>query len=293
MKVRLLLVLVMALLGSFASAQISDDPSVRRISFSAKNEDVRTALRRLFTLMEVPVRIQPRVVGRVTVDLIDQTFETVLQTVLKQVLATYRVPDGRYEIIPRPRVFGCLGLESDEEFLERTKKVADHQGFRYMLTGTVLAKHRIDSGELMGSVLLTKTLVGLKPLQARTYDLAKPRDRKELATIFAEIERYVYFAPDIKGTFTLDPSRSRQSNLESLARTLGLWFRSEFELEPMVSQLVEMMPMEVDNASHLPNLERSLKLSGKTILVANGGWVYHLDTTTLAIQKASGIPFTD
>lgn len=293
MKASLLLVLLMTLLGSVAPAQISDDPSAQRISFSAKNEDVRLAVRRLFTLMEVPVRIQPRVVGRVTLDLTDKPFETVLQTMLKQVLATYPVQGGRYEIVPRLPVKGCFSPDIDEEWLESTKIAVDHLGFRYTLKGEVLTKHRIDSGELLARTVLTKTPVGLKPLQARTYDLAKPGDRRDLATVFAEIERYVYFAPDIKGTFTLDPARSRQSNLESLARTLGLRFTSELELEPMVPQVVELMPMEVDNASHLPNLERSLKLSGKTILVANGGWVYRLDTATLAIQKASGVPFTD
>lgn len=90
------LALVVAAPMSFAQ----NDPRDKVIgSLELQEADVRDALRVLFKNVEVSYTVSTDVQGTVTVSLKGQTFETVLQAILKQVNATYRVEGGIYNII--------------------------------------------------------------------------------------------------------------------------------------------------------------------------------------------------
>ena len=64
--------------------------------------DIRDALKRLFDRTATRYRIAPDVKGKVTgVSLADVFLETAMQTLLRQVDATYRIEDGVVQIIRR------------------------------------------------------------------------------------------------------------------------------------------------------------------------------------------------
>src|SRR5690349_12483362 len=90
--------LALVVAAPMASAQ--NDPRDKIIgSLELQEADVRDALRVLFKNVEVSYTVSTDVQGTVTVSLKGQTFETVLQAILKQVNATYRVEGGIYNII--------------------------------------------------------------------------------------------------------------------------------------------------------------------------------------------------
>ena len=66
--------------------------------------DVRKCLRVLFESAKISYSIAPDVQGTVTVSLKNVRFETMIESLLRQVDATYRVEGGVYEIIKRPNI---------------------------------------------------------------------------------------------------------------------------------------------------------------------------------------------
>lgn len=64
--------------------------------------NVRDALRQLFRNVNVSYDVAPDVQGAVTLSMKSQTFEVILQSILKQVDATYRIEAGKYVIIRKP-----------------------------------------------------------------------------------------------------------------------------------------------------------------------------------------------
>lgn len=284
---RAVAMLFLALLSLTSYSQEGKDSGVTTISFHAKDEDIRDSLRRLFTQVDIPVRIQPQVAGRVNVSLTDQPFEKVLQTILKQISATYLIEESRYVIVPRV-IVGCGWEGTEEDRLERTKLVLDYDDSRFILRGNVLYMFEAESGRLVGHKSLTKSLKGVGPLSARSFNLASSNDRRELASIFAEAERYVTFVSGLTGYFTIDPNRSRHSNLESLAKALGYVLSEEVNLEAIAPQLIEVMPIEIKKASHLLNTDRSMKVSKGLLKVACDGWQYSVDPASLEIVYAAG-----
>jgi hypothetical protein len=91
------------MLGGLPSMVIAQqDPSNKNIpSLQYEGADVREALRALFHSVNVSYSIAPEVQGSITVDLKDQTFETCLQAITRQVDATYRIEGGIYYIVKR------------------------------------------------------------------------------------------------------------------------------------------------------------------------------------------------
>ncbi|MEQ1822685.1 MAG: hypothetical protein ABL949_09255, partial [Fimbriimonadaceae bacterium] len=83
-----------------SSAQ--NDPRDKVIaSLELQSADVRDALQILFKNVDVSYTVAGDVQGTVTVNLKNQTFEVVLQAILKQADATYRVEGGIYNIIKK------------------------------------------------------------------------------------------------------------------------------------------------------------------------------------------------
>ncbi|MEQ1934545.1 MAG: hypothetical protein ABL962_11835, partial [Fimbriimonadaceae bacterium] len=90
--------LIVAAPMSFAQ----NDPRDKVIaSLELQSADVRDALQILFKNVEVSYTVAGDVQGTVTVNLKNQTFEVVLNAILKQADATYRVEGGIYNIIKK------------------------------------------------------------------------------------------------------------------------------------------------------------------------------------------------
>lgn len=101
------LALISLILAAVAIISATQDPSEERVVARAANLDIRQAVKGLFEALGVSYSLDPDVLGRVTFDFEDATFEVVLQTMLTQVNATYRCEGGIYHIVPR-------GSESEE-----------------------------------------------------------------------------------------------------------------------------------------------------------------------------------
>ncbi len=92
--------LTLIVAAPMSSAQ--NDPRDKIIaSLELQSADVRDALSILFKNVEVSYTVAADVQGTVTVNLKNQTFEVVLQAILKQADATYRVEGGIYNIIKK------------------------------------------------------------------------------------------------------------------------------------------------------------------------------------------------
>ncbi len=66
-----------------------------------ENADIRDVLRMVWGDVGAAYRIDPRVQGRVTLDLTGVPFESALQQVLQNIRATYRIEGGVYDIVPQ------------------------------------------------------------------------------------------------------------------------------------------------------------------------------------------------
>jgi type II secretory pathway component GspD/PulD (secretin) len=88
--------------GCFAAKAVAQiDPSNRVIPrMEFYGADVRDVLRFLFKDSNLSYSVAPDVQGEVTIDVVDQTFETCLRNIVSQVDATYRT-SGVYQIIKR------------------------------------------------------------------------------------------------------------------------------------------------------------------------------------------------
>jgi hypothetical protein len=92
----------MLLLGVAAPVMAQNDPRDQNIpSIELQEADIRDALKILFKNVGVSYTVANDVQGTVTVSLRDKPFETVLQALLRQVDATYRVEGGIYNIIKK------------------------------------------------------------------------------------------------------------------------------------------------------------------------------------------------
>lgn len=78
------------------------DPSQQIVpSLELEQSDIRDALKALFKSVNIPYVIASDVVGQITISLKNVPFETALNTILKQVDATYKIDAGIYTIIKR------------------------------------------------------------------------------------------------------------------------------------------------------------------------------------------------
>jgi hypothetical protein len=93
------LFMVAGLPGMAMAQQDVSNQNIPRLQY--QDADVREALRALFNTVGVSYTIGQDVQGTVTVDLKDQTFETCLQAITRQVDATYRIEAGIYQIVKR------------------------------------------------------------------------------------------------------------------------------------------------------------------------------------------------
>jgi len=94
-----------ALVAAAPMSFAQNDPRDRIIgSLDLADADVRDALRILFKNVgsDISYTVAGDVQGTVTVNLKDKTFETVLNAILSQVGATYRIDGGIYNIIRKP-----------------------------------------------------------------------------------------------------------------------------------------------------------------------------------------------
>jgi hypothetical protein len=80
----------------------SGDVSQKRVTIKLDYADIRYALKQLFDSVKVNYSIDPNVQGQVTVSLTDVSFETALNTVLRQLNLIYRLESGVYYITNRP-----------------------------------------------------------------------------------------------------------------------------------------------------------------------------------------------
>ena len=111
--------------------------------------DIRSALREVFKTIGASYTIDPKVKGTVTMELANVSFETVLQTLLRQVDATYRIEGGVYEILkrnePQPGV-GFMGPDPYDNRLVTAPPVApptqmiQDGRYIYVLVGKTLEK---------------------------------------------------------------------------------------------------------------------------------------------------------
>lgn len=78
------------------------DVSQKRVTIKLDYADIRYALKQLFDSVKVNYSIDPNVQGQVTVSLTDVSFETALNTILRQLNLIYRLESGVYYITNRP-----------------------------------------------------------------------------------------------------------------------------------------------------------------------------------------------
>ena len=98
-----------------ASAQSAPQDTIATLEFH--NADAREAIRQLFKTGGRSFTVDPAVQGSVTLSLRNVSFDTALTNLTRQVDATYRVEDSRYEILPlaalpepaRPQIGGFGG----------------------------------------------------------------------------------------------------------------------------------------------------------------------------------------
>lgn len=82
---------------SFAQGSGAADPTIST-SIEVSNADVRTALRELFKTAGASYKISPDVQGEVTMSMKNVPFSVALQSLVRQVGATYNLRNGVYEI---------------------------------------------------------------------------------------------------------------------------------------------------------------------------------------------------
>jgi hypothetical protein len=123
--------LVLASLAVPAFAQ--DDLSTKIVPrLEYEQADVREALKALFKAVGVPgYTIDPAVQGSVTVNLTNVTFDVALQSVLRQVDATYRVEGGVYQIIRREIDQAPTNLDQNNQVAPVTNKVIRRIPIKY------------------------------------------------------------------------------------------------------------------------------------------------------------------
>lgn len=110
-----------ALVAAAPMSFAQNDPRDKVIgSLELQEADVRDALRVLFKNVDVSYTVATDVQGTVTVNLKNQTFETVLQAILKQVNATYRVEGGIYNILRKVEDTGPVISTGGQENLPNT-----------------------------------------------------------------------------------------------------------------------------------------------------------------------------
>jgi hypothetical protein len=86
-------------------AMAQQDPEAINVpSLDLQQADIRDALRTLFNSVHLSYQINADVQGTVTLKLDNKPFKTVLQSILGQVGATYRVDGGVYNIINKPTI---------------------------------------------------------------------------------------------------------------------------------------------------------------------------------------------
>lgn len=83
---------------------VAQDPSDRNVSLDVDEADVRAVLESLFKDVGVSYSIDPQITGTVTLSVREQPFRTVLETVLRQANATYRVQGGTYFVVPKQEI---------------------------------------------------------------------------------------------------------------------------------------------------------------------------------------------
>ncbi|MDX2064648.1 MAG: hypothetical protein SFX74_02780 [Fimbriimonadaceae bacterium] len=123
--------LVLASLAVPAFAQ--DDLSTKIVPrLEYEQADVREALKALFKAVGVPgYTIDPAVQGSVTVNLTNVTFDVALQSVLRQVDATYRVEGGVYQIIRKEIDQTPTNLDQNNQVAPVTNKVIRRIPIKY------------------------------------------------------------------------------------------------------------------------------------------------------------------
>lgn len=105
MKHVLIAMVGLSIVAAAPVAMAQDDPRDKIIaSVEFQDGDIRDVLRFIFTKVGVSYTVANDVQGSVTISLKDKPFETILQAVLKQVDATYRVEGNIYNIIKKEAV---------------------------------------------------------------------------------------------------------------------------------------------------------------------------------------------
>lgn len=138
-------VLVLASFGFVASVRAQD--SGDRVKLT--NADVREALSQVFKRMNISYTISPEVNGRITVEMNNVSFQQELESILRQVDATYRIEAGVYEIIPKRPTSGALevGGSGGAQFFGAPPAVSVISDNRYLYVisgGTVVKIEKSD-----------------------------------------------------------------------------------------------------------------------------------------------------
>jgi hypothetical protein len=83
-------------------SQAQQGPNKKIIDVQFQDLDIREALKQLFKKVGAFYDVDEKVAGTVTISVRNVTFEAALQNTLKQVNATWREKDGRYQIVLKP-----------------------------------------------------------------------------------------------------------------------------------------------------------------------------------------------
>lgn len=107
------MLMVVLTVGMPLRAMSQDIENTEIQSLELEQAEVRDALRQLFKNVNVSYQIAPDVQGTITLTIKKKPFKTVLENILRQVDATYRIDGGVYNIIKRVDTIQ-LGKDTDQ-----------------------------------------------------------------------------------------------------------------------------------------------------------------------------------
>ena len=249
--------------------------------------EARQAIAWVFKNTGTHVVIHPDVRGRITYAGEPKTFEVFLREILRPIDCTYRVNNGRFEII-KTDPSGLMDVVFPERLAYYQPTFVYDDKYVYTLERESLSMLRREDGVVERQVNLVRTLKG------GVYDLSTESGRKGIKEAGRLADVRLEVAPEKKGTVRIRPGPATYDRLMAdIASTSGEKLQMEHG-EPMFLRQIlpgvwlNLFSLQRDHGRILR--PRKLKVNGQTLEVQAGNWKYKVRKTDLTILSWSALP---
>jgi|GEM_PF-4416437 len=241
-------------------------------SYSVDQVEIRKALTDFFTSQKVHALISARVQGVVTAELRNLSAETVLQNVLRQVNATYRVENGVYEIVLKE----MSSDSGDSALTAALSQYPERLTFNddknvYVLTDYTVDKYQKSDMKKVASGVLERTF------PKETLDLSRAKDRAELQRLAKIADLDAYVDSQMVGTVSIPAEPASFVTIAmALTKSLSKNYYINGGVYTFFKPLSEYVQLQVVDFSPLPSVERSASVTSDAdhLYLTVGRWLY-------------------